>query len=286
MNPEGGSDAIGLGRGELLWHSNDAARPVAAGADVLVAQAESRTPTNQLQLRTLDPRTGRRRLAATHTLPAGTRATVVDTHEGEFNLRGRATSAEATLSWEFVSRPLQGVNPGALDIINPPTERVDKPAQRAAAALPSNSGVIRIDLTSGRASDVSGQAGFERGRTADVPIEQRLPSVTGEQFSSVDGRHVMTSERIADDSVWEKYQWTVFERQSGRRLGTLRDYRSHAPFIVVGSSILYETGPFERRTDREVVSEPLRLRAVDLTKGVLLWSRQIRDTKYRGTLPG
>ena len=96
----------------------------------------------------------------------------------------------------------------------------------------------------------------------------------------------MTSERIADDSVWEKYQWTVFERQSGRRLGTLRDYRSHAPFIVVGSSILYETGPFERRTDREVVSEPLRLRAVDLTKGVLLWSRQIRDTKYRGTLPG
>ena len=26
MNPEGGSDAIGLGRGELLWHSNDAAR--------------------------------------------------------------------------------------------------------------------------------------------------------------------------------------------------------------------------------------------------------------------
>jgi hypothetical protein len=118
-----------------------------------------------------------------------------------------------------------------------------------------------------------------------VPAELRVASIPGDQFLSADGRHVMTSTRVADDRTFDKYQWTVFERSGGRRLGTLRDYRSHAAFIVVGSSIVYEIGPFERRTERGVVTEPLKVRAVDLSKGEEQWARTVRDTEYRGPLP-
>ena len=44
MNPKGGIDAVGLGRGELVWHSDDAARPLASSGDSVVAQAEPPRP--------------------------------------------------------------------------------------------------------------------------------------------------------------------------------------------------------------------------------------------------
>jgi hypothetical protein len=78
----------------------------------------------------------------------------------------------------------------------------------------------------------------------------------------------------------------VFERATTKRLGTLRDYRSHAPFIVVGSQIIYETGPVQRRAERGLISEPLSIRAVELGKGTELWNRPVRDTSCRGPLPG
>ena len=139
----------------------------------------------------------------------------------------------------------------------------------------------------GKASDLpAAQRGAVLARSVDVSAEAQVGSVTGQQFLSADGRHVLVSERVADDSVWEKYQWTVYERGSNRRLGALRDYRSHAPFVVVGSSIIYETGPFERRTEQGLISEPLRIRTVALGRGNQLWSRPIRDTTYRGPFPG
>ena len=285
MNPKGGIDALRLDRGGVLWHSEQAARPLAVAGAVLVAQIEAPAPNNQLRMRTLDARTGRSRQIITHALPEGTRATVVGNVQGAFNIQAIASGTEATLAWEFVDRPLQGVKPGALDVDAPPAaERAA--AAKAPAALPTTTGVVRIDLSSGAASAVPGDKPALAPRRADVAPEARMPGVTGEQFLSADGRHVLTSERVGDDSVWEKYEWTVFERASARRLGSLRDYRSHAPFMVVGTTIFYETGPYERRTEKGLISEPLRLRAVDLTKGAQIWAREIRDTTYRGPFPG
>ena len=290
MNPRGGIDAVGLSGGELVWHSDDAARPLASSGDVVVAQAEPpkrrAQAANELQVRVLDARTGRQRVAIEQTLPPGTRANVVDTAEGAFAVRARSTPAEATLAWEFVEAPRQGVPPGTFDASGA-LNTEQRPAPEAAQAKsPSTTGVVRVDLRSGKASSL--QPGEElpawAQRRADVPAEQRVASIPGDQFLSADGRHVLTSTRVADDRVFDKYQWTVFER-NGRRLGTLRDYRSHAAFIVVGSSIVYEIGPFERRTERGVVTEPLRVRAVDLSKGEEQWARAVRDTEYRGPFP-
>lgn len=284
MNPKGGIDAVGLGRGELVWHSDQAARPLGATAALLVAQAELPKPGNEFQVRLLDARTGRLNRSVRHALPAGTRTMVVGTAEGTFDVQALLAPSDATLAWQFVAVP-QAVRPGALDVDQPAADR--QVAPEPAPQAPTTSGVVRIDLPTGRASDLPASEKLAlQTRQADVPAEMPVGSVTGQQFLSVDGRHVMASERVADDSVWEKYQWTVYERGTGRRLGTLRDYRSHAPFVVVGSSIIYETGPFERRTDQGLISEPLRIRTVDLGGGKQLWSRAIRDTTYRGPFPG
>ena len=284
MNPKGGVDALGLGRGELVWHSDQAARPLAASGAVVVAQAELPKPGNELQVRLLDARTGRLNRSIRHPLPAGTRTMVVGTAEGTFDVQALLTPSDATLAWEFVAVPLQAVRPGALDPDQPAGERQ---ATAEAASPPTTTGVIRIDLPTGKASDLpAAQRGAVPARNVDVSAEAQVGSVTGQQFLSADGRHVLVSERVADDSIWEKYQWTVYERGSNRRLGALRDYRSHAPFVVVGSSIIYETGPFERRTERGLISEPLRIRTVELGRANQLWSRPIRDTTYRGPFPG
>ena len=287
MNPRRGIDALGLSRGELVWHSDDAARPLASTGEVLIAQGEPPKPTNRI-----DPARARRaqrpaangdRLKPWRRARARPWSTTAD---GTFAIDARATPTDATLAWEFVEHPRQGVKPGALDFQVPPAER-KKAAPSAEAKRPTTTGVIRLDLTSGKAAALPLDQAPARPteRRADLPPAERIASVTGEQFASADGRHVLTSQRVADDSVWEKYQWTVFDRSSGARLGSLRDYRSHASFIVVGSTIIYETGPFERRTDAGLISEPLRIRAVDLTKGGELWTRAVRDTTYRGPLP-
>jgi hypothetical protein len=291
MNPKGGIDALNLNRGNVVWHTDQAARPVGVSGQLLVAQAEVPRPGNDLQLRLLDIRTGRSRRTVSHALPEGIRATVVGTAEGTFAMQAMTTPSQATLAWQFVDTPIQGVKPGALDVDAPAEQRaavaLQSATQPTAAKAPVATGVIRIDLASGKAAAApQGEKPAFTPRSADVPAQSRVASLTGEQFASADGRHVMTSERIADDSVWEKYQWTVFETGTGRRLGTLRDYRSHAPFIVVGSSIIYETGPFERRGEEGIVAEPLRIRSVDLSSGKPAWSRDMRDTTYRGPLPG
>lgn len=292
MNPKGGIDAVRLARGQLVWHSNAAAHPLTAAGGVLVAQVEVPDPGNELRLRTLDTNSGRMRREMTHVLPGGTRATVVGTVEGAFLVQATATSTEATLLWEFEARPLQGVKPGALDIDAPQGERAVAalPQQQQlppAPSVPPASGVVRIDLQSGRTSaGPQEQRVALAARTLDAAPEVRIAAITGQQFVSADGRHVLASERIADDSVWDKYQWTIFERATGRRVGAITDYRSHAPFMVVGEIIYYETGPFERRTDAGMVGEPLRLRAVNLSTSAVVWTRDIRDTTYRGPLPG
>ena len=57
MNPKGGIDALNLNRGNVVWHTDQAARPVGVSGQLLVAQAEVPRPGNDLQLRLLDIRT-------------------------------------------------------------------------------------------------------------------------------------------------------------------------------------------------------------------------------------
>ena len=80
----------------------------------------------------------------------------------------------------------------------------------------------------------------------------------------MDGRHVLASQRVADDRVWEKYLWTVYERSNGRRLGEFRAHNAFNLFVVRNSLVIFETTPFARLGSPE---EPAKLRAISLGNG-------------------
>ena len=101
----------------------------------------------------------------------------------------------------------------------------------------------------------------------------------------MDGRHVLSSERMASDAVWKKYRWTIFNRSTGERLGEIKSHISVSPFFVADSQVIYETAPSLRQTRNSMVEELAKIQSVDLNTGHELWSKQIRGTACRGPYP-
>src|SRR5262249_50694735 len=120
----------------------------------------------------------------------------------------------------------------------------------------------------------------------EVPAAQRIAAAADAQYLSADGRHLLVSERIGDDSVWEKYRWTVYTADTGQRLGSIVSPFAQAAFFVLGSQLVYEGYPFQRRLPGGgMQDQPLTLRGADLRSGGEQWSRPLRDTSYRGPFP-
>jgi hypothetical protein len=112
---------------------------------------------------------------------------------------------------------------------------------------------------------------------SEIALVPELP-----HYESADGRHVLVSERVGDDRVWEKYHWTVFDRATRRQVGEARVHVSFQPFVVRDSVLVYETTPFTRAGANE---EPAKLRGLSLETGEELWSVPVRETVWRGPLP-
>jgi hypothetical protein len=96
---------------------------------------------------------------------------------------------------------------------------------------------------------------------------------------------VLSSQRVADDPEWGKYRWTIFERESGRRVGEFRAHLRYAPFFIDDMRVIYQTPPYARRQGRRMVEEPLQLLAADLNTGARVWSQPVRDTVDRQPPP-
>jgi hypothetical protein len=120
---------------------------------------------------------------------------------------------------------------------------------------------------------------------ADLVGEERIKGIDETQFRSADQRHAMTSKPIGDNTVWEKYEWSIWQRDTGVLVGRLRDSQRYSPFGVVSSILIQEVKPYTRRQDGEMIAVPLSVRAIDLSKGEEIWRRRVRDTVYRGPLP-
>jgi hypothetical protein len=91
----------------------------------------------------------------------------------------------------------------------------------------------------------------------------------------------MHPERVADDTAWDKYVWTVYDAGSGEQLGQVKSHVRFAPFFVTGTTLVTVSGPELRPTEQGAVEEPLQIRALDLTTGELAWTQPIRDTVNR-----
>lgn len=287
MSPQGGIDAVDLALGTPVWSTEEAAKPLALGGDLLVGQVEPSGSKNELEIAALDTRQqGRRVVADAIGLPDTVRVSIDDGLDTSFAARARASATEALIAWEFLERPLRGMAPEdpRPSLRGGPPRPIE--SEPPGVDAPATGGTLRMNLATGALSAVEpDETVVPVYKVLDLPAADRLAGVPGPQILSADGRHVLGSERIADDKLWDKYRWTIFLRTTGERVAEFTDYRSQAPFALSGSLLIYETGPYSRRTDSGMADEPLKIRAVDLATGEERWSRPIRDTRYRGPFP-
>jgi hypothetical protein len=103
---------------------------------------------------------------------------------------------------------------------------------------------------------------------------------------SAERTYVLASERVGAGGPEDpEYRWSIFSLETGERVGELRRDVSAAPFFVWNDSVVFESRPFGYRIGEVWIDEPLKLRAVRLSRGVPIWDRAVRHLEYRGPVP-
>lgn len=280
MNAEGHLEAVGLAGGAVLWKSTEAARPLAAADGKLVAQAAPGR-AGVLELVVLDAGSGERLAASSLALPDGVWASIQDGPGRSFRARAQAADQAVTVDWAATRRgrdePLQGYLPAAEEQAAP---------QVAARAARQLAGSARLDLATGQATSLLGQKAAVAPRPAlDLLAADELPGVAGRRYVSADGRHVLASTAAPGEGAPPLYRWAIFDRTTGEHLGTVTERAPTAPFLVVGTTLLYEAGPSLWRRDGGWADQDLALRAASLETGSPLWEKAILDSEFRGPFP-
>jgi PQQ-like domain len=275
MTPERSVEAVNIGTGKTLWSTGEAAKPLGVGNGLLVCQADAPAPSSTLNLVVLNAQSGRTVTSGSVALPAQVVAQVDDSLSNKFSARAVAIGDDAFVSWEDQAFPVRGMPPSPDE-----TARVRTIARQAA-------GTVKFDVRSGRGTLV------EPAAVPKSVLDARPMNLTGApgapidttQRISIDGRHTLKSKLVGNDSVWDKYEWTIMDNTTDQAIGQVRSHLSQSGFVVADSLIVFETGPFVRKIGSRLVNEPLMLRAVDLRSGNQVWNRRIRDTTYRGPFP-
>lgn len=293
MQPEGGVAAIGLAQGNELWRSTEAAKPLALSGDLLIGQVEPKSGERVLKIVTLNTReSGRPEVQQSVELPKDVNPAIGETSNRSFKAVARVAAGEAAIAWEYAERRKRGMRMGqevlpdeAAPVPGPPGgRRALEEEKKEGGGLKVTSGSFRLNLESGEVTSKrlgSSAADRKALRAAQVAPPAHVPGIPEPQFRSADGRHVMTPESVADDTVWDKYVWTVYDASSGTRLGQIKSHVRFAPFFVVDKLLVTTSGPSLRQTEQGTVEEPLQIKAFDLETGDVAWTKPIRDTANR-----
>jgi len=309
MDPAGGIAAVDLAAGNDLWRSQEGAKPLTVAGDALVSQAEEPGPANTLKIVTLNTdRDGQRMVESLVQLPPNVHPAIAQAPHRSFTARAVPEGGETTLSWEFKQETLRGMPPGPLQVlpgeapagVSAMAEAADHPAAGLAFPAPVEPGAepevqrgaVRINLSSGSVAPAipphfaAAAPAADIGQTSpDLAPDATLADVPQPQFLSADGNHVLSSKRIADDPHWDKYVWTIFDRNTGARVGEFRTHIRYGPFFVKDGRAIYQMPPHARKTSEGLVSKPPQIEAVDLSNGKRLWSHPVRDIVDRGPRP-
>ncbi len=278
MTP-GGITAIDVATGSKRWTSNAAAMPLAIAGNLLISQVEPRTATSQLELVVLDTRErGALKVRNSTNLPSFVRVAVGQNLEGLFLAEAQASGNTAVVTWSFQRRPLKGMPE------EEPNPNLNTLSVQDTQAKMRTEGAVQMNLTTGALNQVSTPLSLTTltsQKRWTVALSEKISGVATAQYESADGRHVMASERVADDGVWDKYRWIVFERTTNRRVSEFRTHISFTPFVIRDSTLVYETTPYIRGGN----AEPAKLRGVSLSNGAEVWGVEVRELVYRGPYP-
>jgi hypothetical protein len=115
--------------------------------------------------------------------------------------------------------------------------------------------------------------------------ENLLENVEGEQYRSADGQHVVVSVRTGTVADFHRYMLSVYDAKTAQKVATIRSHVAIIPIAVVGEQVIFESSPYSRRLNDEIVDKPLTIHVVDAKRNEVIWSRPVRDTTYQGPLP-
>lgn len=280
IGPDKKLKEVSLASGQVQWTSADSLKPLAIVNGRLFTQAIS--ARNELVITQLDmSQRGRQLSRNTIALPTAVKADFRPSVSNIFKTYTRVINGETYILWEYHQAPLRGM-PDEDSVV---TESVTNKKSRDPL---SQSGIIKVETASGRLSTAQKSALPPAQLNKNIKISTITEGVsdnTEQRFLSNDENHTLTSRRITGNEEFFNYQWEIFERSSGRKIGELRDYRSYAPFYVTGTTIIYEIGPYARMVNGALQEVPLHLVAVNLTNGRELWRTPIFDAVNRLSPP-
>ena len=316
MNVDRGIDAVDLGSGDLIWRTDQAAKPLWRHGDRLAAQTEPQAGRRSLRIALLN--TGAVAEAPRFVdipLPEGVQATVDDGMESSFGATVRTHEGAFLLSWRYANMRVTGPPPDPEQEASPRTasgnvlidvrtgqfELVEELATPREPELPAavtrfrdaQAAAVRVWRVNDVLVVVERTTHESKQRVAlkrwDADSGNPLADVVlfegGLSFRAVseDERHLLASRRHeSDPRFWE---WVIYSLETGEKAAEIRQVMPSASFFLSGSSLIHETPVTSRKVNGQEVFEPGRLRAIDLDTGTEIWSRAIRDTKYRGPYP-
>lgn len=276
MNPDGGIEAIELATGAVHWSSSEAAKPLHLTEGLLIAHRDPAAP-GSVDMVALATRSGSRQHGMTATLAEGVWAGVDDRPGGAFRCHAGGGVADLAVSWSAY----QAVD-DRFAVTAPAFDETSGPVIPPAAPAGALSGSAELDLVAGRMTPMApGQIAAGSLSVASEETGVFLAGVPGRQWLSADGAHVLSSARTGAPGEWQKYRWSVYTT-AGELVGTISHHLASVPFVVTGTTLVFRDQPYALVVDGALVSEPLKLRGVDLRSGVEIWSRALRDTAYRG----
>ena len=290
MTPAGSIEGVDLETGAVSWHTEEAAKPLALAGDLLIAQAEPEI-RGLLPIVSLDTRkAGAAERVVRARLPKDVRARIDDGLGKSFRAWANADGAKASVMWNSSSESPSGTSPGIVDpSIEPVTDASAAkaaPIQRADSVV-RQEGAFQLDLASGSLQETTARKAQEMAHHSlrELSADKGVSTVVGRQFLSIDGHHVLVSERQTDGEIQNRYQWTIFDRASGEQLGQVANRVAAAPFLVAGKGLIYVSHPVSYFQEGRWTDTALALRSIDLLSGAERWSRPLRDTQYHGPLP-
>lgn len=273
MTPEGGVAAVDLQTGATAWSTLAADKPLVLVGDLLLCQQEPATAEarHTLLLVVLDVlQKGAVTAHASVELPDSVWAAVTETLRGTLYVEARRTgSRTAAVLWQFVPALVRGIIP------SPEEDALTGDLQL------ETGGAVRMNLVTGATQNRPLRHPEVGRQPAWVIVESENDDQASTDYRSADRKHILRSERIADDRTWAKYQWTIRAAKTGRNVGSIRTFLAFTPFVVRQNVLVFETTPYVVGDD----VQPAKLRGRDLATGKELWSVPVREFVFRGPTP-
>lgn len=266
MNPNGTMSSINLTNGQSNWNTSSKGKPLAFVNNQLLVQLEDSLPTNDFKIAYLNGSSGNINRTEDKVLSNNITAGIKSTMSYSFDTRVKIVNNQVNLSWNYRPNNLKGI--GSSD-----------------GQSTGKKGVFLINKTTLNMGNLGiNNFSIEGPMISDELDNNPINNVSGRQFSSVQDDYVAVIERVSDDSQWEKYKWTIYER-NGTRIGSIRTNLSFRPFYIVDNTLIFTTVPVVRNVSGEIIEEPKSLIAYDLSTGNQSWIKEILDLEYRGPYP-